>query len=182
MLSQLKRHPDIRAALPEFPLGKRARIDLLALFPEELHGFEVKSAHDRLKRIHRQARAYSRYCSRLTLVIHPKHAAEVVKKIPACWGLVLATGSGKDIQFQELRPTQPNELLCHSAVLGLLWKAELCAVLREVNYPKGVSTLSHARLVSTLQRYLDPETIVPVVALLLAKRQFDYPRRQGFCA
>lgn len=181
MLAQLRRHPTIKAALPEFPLGKTARIDLLALFPDELHGYEVKSAYDRLERIKRQARAYNRHCSKMTLVLDPGHLSTALERIPAWWGLMLVSRKQRVIQLQALRPALPNPDFSPTAMLALLWKEELRAVLRQLDHPKGVSRLSHARLVTTLQRYLDAPTVLSVVALLLAERQARHPRRQGFC-
>lgn len=181
MLAQLRQHPTIRAALPEFPLGKTARIDLLGIYPGELHGYEVKSAYDRLTRIRRQARAYNRHCSHVTLLLDPQHVAQAQALVPGWWGLVLVTRQRRTLVFQQLRPALPNEGFSPAAMLGLLWREELRHLLRHLDHPKGVSRLSHARLVSTVQRYLDPQTIVSVVAFLLAERQLQYPRRQGFC-
>lgn len=181
LMAGLAQHPELRALLPEFPLGRTARIDLLAVFAHGLHGYEVKSAHDTLRRIRRQARAYNRFCSHVTLVLDPRHATAADAEVPAWWGLLLVTRRRQALRFQTLRAACPNPSASPAAMLSLLWNAELRAVLRQLSHPKGVSRLSHARLVNTVQRYLDPPTIVSVVALLLAERQAQHPRRQGFC-
>ena len=52
------------------------RVDMAVIHKEELHGFEIKSASDNLKRLPSQQENYCKVFDRMTLVCDQKHVAE----------------------------------------------------------------------------------------------------------
>lgn len=66
-----------------------ARIDLVVV-NGTLHGFEIKSDRDTLKRLPKQVRIYNPVLDRITLVVGHRHADEAMQIVPEWWGVKLA--------------------------------------------------------------------------------------------
>ena len=69
------------------------RIDILVA-GSDLHGYEIKSDRDSLRRLSRQIPLFSSVLERMTLVVGVSHEETVRRVIPPWWGLVVACGGG----------------------------------------------------------------------------------------
>ncbi len=80
-----RRHSDDPDTLIVHEMGLRhgaARVDV-AVVNGSLHGYELKSDSDSLKRLARQARIYSSVLDRVTLVVGGRHAEVVTRMVPS---------------------------------------------------------------------------------------------------
>ena len=78
------------------------RIDI-AVILGELHGYELKSDQDTLRRLPKQVAVYNSVLDRITLVVTPQHVAQATEMIPEWWDIMLAQGQSSDDRWQESR-------------------------------------------------------------------------------
>jgi len=113
--------------LDEMPVpGHAARIDV-AVVNGELHGFEIKSDADTLKRLASQQIAYSALFDRLTLVVGERHYVAAMEIIPDWWGVRVARSGSSELAIE--REAQGNSLVDPSVLVRLLWKHEVLNLL-----------------------------------------------------
>jgi len=110
-----------------------SRIDVLKI-DNKLHGFEIKSDNDSLRRLSEQIRIYNQVFDTVTIVVGYRHVYAVLREIPEFWGVVLAekTGPGK-IQLINLKPPQVNVEKDAEALIKLLWRDEASALLSKID-------------------------------------------------
>jgi len=115
-----------------------ARIDVLVV-NGYLHGYELKSDSDTLRRLGNQIRVYCSVLDRVTMVVGEKHLDEVEAAVPAWWGIkVAAQGRRGGMKFPDVRRSRMNPSLDPVAVAKLLWRDEALALLAEVGRDVGV--------------------------------------------
>lgn len=114
------------------------RTDLLLLSETELHGLEVKSERDTLKRLPAQVRAYSAALSRCTLAVAESHLGQAQSMVPPWWGLLVATRR-LSLHLVPVRQPQPNPTPSPAAMVKLLWRDEAWALLKELGKARGQS-------------------------------------------
>jgi len=102
-----------------------------------LHGYEIKSDRDSLRRLARQVVVYSAVLDRATLVVGERHADEAVDLIPEWWQVLLAHVTPTGIALRELRPGAINEHRQRRALVELLWLDEAVALLAARNAARG---------------------------------------------
>jgi hypothetical protein len=134
-LKVLARHakdPDTRI-LDELGLRHgEARIDI-AVVNGIIHGFELKSDKDNLKRLPRQMKIYNSVLDKVTLVVGGRHADEALKIVPDWWGVKIADmGVRGGITFTDFRRARNNPSLDPLAVSKLLWREEALSLLDEL--------------------------------------------------
>ena len=113
-----------------------ARVDL-AVVNGLIHGFEIKSEQDTLKRLPRQAAIYSRSLDSVTLVVGGRHLDEALKIVPEWWGVVEAKTNKRKISLHEVRSNMDNPALDPEAIIQLIWRDEALEVLRKRGLQKG---------------------------------------------
>jgi hypothetical protein len=133
---QLRAHHDCpdTIVLNELALAHAsARIDV-AVLNGCLHGYEIKSAVDTLRRLPRQLSLYEECLEKLTIVCAPRHSEGVEKIVPSWCGIVEAemTENG-DINFMSRRSPQTNENVQGSRLAHLLWREEAVNMLGSQN-------------------------------------------------
>lgn len=113
-----------------------SRVDL-AVVNGQLHGFEIKSEADTLERLGQQVAYYSAVLDRATLVVSDRHLNKAGLLIPDWWG-ILTVGKTKDSRpkLQSARSARRNPAIDFRALVELLWRPEVIAVLSEL----GAST------------------------------------------
>jgi hypothetical protein len=125
----------------------RARVDL-AVIGDDLLGIEIKGPKDDVTRLPAQVNAYSRCFDRVVLIVHEALALRAAPLIPPWWGLVVgaATTSGS-VRYRFERCAQINPNLDFDALLSLLWRDELEALLRNTlgDMPKPRATKQSLR-------------------------------------
>lgn len=127
-------------------LAGRIRIDI-AVANGKLHGFEIKSEADTLERLQDQMTAYSRVFDRITLVCGANHAPHCLERIPKWWGISIARRDAKrGVALETLRRPSDNRNIDPPALLSLLWKEELIALIEERCGDRKLAHLNKKRL------------------------------------
>lgn len=127
-----------------------ARVDI-AVVNGSMHGFEIKSDADTLRRLPAQVDAYGAVLDRVTIVVGPKYALSVEHIVPAWWGVKLATAGGRGaIHFCELRAPKQNQNIDAFALAGMLWREEAIASLarRGMTRVKSKTRVELCRLIA----------------------------------
>jgi hypothetical protein len=107
------------------------RIDL-AVLNERLHGYEIKSAADRLDRLEQQAAGYSSVFDTVTLVTEQRHLERALTIIPAWWGIMLAEEDADGgFSLRTIRRACRNPGVDARRLAELLWKNETLAALKQ---------------------------------------------------
>ncbi|NTW29832.1 MAG: sce7726 family protein [Candidatus Moranbacteria bacterium] len=116
-----------------------ARIDI-AVVNGVIHGYELKSDKDTLKRLPGQIEIYNAVLDRVTLVVGRSHLHEAIKIIPEWWGVTVAKAncSDKDISFYNIREPETNPDQNRAvAMAALLWRDEAIAILEKIGKVDG---------------------------------------------
>ena len=152
----------------------RVRIDL-ALVDDRLNGFEIKSDQDTLARLDEQQRLYSKVFDRVTIVAHGAHLSHVFERVPGWWGVMQAIGIGADIvRFIDRRAPVDNPAPDASAIVKLLWRDEVIAMLERRGLDRGVRSKPRRHAWKRAASALDISDLSNEVRLALKRR----PRRQ----
>lgn len=107
----------------------RNRIDI-AVINGEIHGYELKSDSDTLKRLPQQAQCYSLVMDKMTLVVGEKHAHEAIAIIPDWWGIKIAKmGKFGAVHLETERRNKKNKNIDPIELLKLIWKEEVMQLL-----------------------------------------------------
>ena len=129
------RHP---AALIRHEMGLCAgerRIDIAAITPEAMHGYEIKSDVDTLARLAGQADAYGRVFDRMTLVTTARYVDAATAAVPDWWEVLVASAG----ILHQARPGATQSGLEPFALAQLMWRDEALAALKERGAAWGLS-------------------------------------------
>lgn len=125
-----KRSPIVMVEEMEVCLG-RARVDL-AVISDQLIGIEIKSVKDDVTRLPAQAEAYSKCFDRVVLVVDESLVAKATPLIPSWWGLVVSFQQDDRLTYVFERRPRRNPQLDLDALLALLWREEVDALLGDL--------------------------------------------------
>ncbi|MCA9627891.1 MAG: sce7726 family protein [Myxococcales bacterium] len=150
------RDADIRPALRSSLLGKhadeadtviveelgvcrgRVRVDL-AVVNGTLHGYEIKSDRDSLRRLEGQVDIYSKVLDRATLIASARHLDEATELLPSWWGVQrVELGARGMPRFRVVRRERKNPSRDARALVELLWLDDALALLEEHGAARGV--------------------------------------------
>jgi hypothetical protein len=149
------RDADIRPALRSNLLGKhadeadtviieelgvcrgRVRVDL-AVVNGTLHGYEIKSDRDSLRRLTTQIDFYGRVLDRATLVVGERHLTNALDILPAWWGVLHVQQAPRRQRFRTIRRGRKNPQRDPRALVELLWLDDALALLETREVAKGV--------------------------------------------
>jgi hypothetical protein len=107
----------------------RCKVDI-AVVNGSLHGFELKSDMDTLKRLPFQVETYGKVLDKATLVVGEKHASKAISSLPRWWGVKVAIqGSRGAVRFENYRTAKTNKRIDPIALAELLWCAEVIDIL-----------------------------------------------------
>ena len=81
----------------------------VAVIGDLLYGFEIKTERDSLKRLPRQADAYTRVFDRCHVVVAPCHLDRAAEMLPPWWGVLVIEG---DLSMTVLREAETNACRC----------------------------------------------------------------------
>jgi len=146
-----------------------ARIDL-AVISSTIHGFEIKSARDTLDRLEAQVMVYSRVLQRVTLVADQVHMPEVTKMVPRWWGLWKVSHERGRIVAKDLRQPRDNPRVDPTALVQLLWRDEVVALLHQRNILAGYRSKPREVLWSRLVENITIKELYLLVAQQLRSR------------
>jgi hypothetical protein len=136
----LRRHANDADTVLIEELGIRrgsVRVDL-AVVNGSLHGFEIKSDRDTLKRLAGQVELYSQVLDRATLVVGERFAPLATSLVPEWWGILRVSRKRSGLRFTMLRRSRVNPERNVRVLAELLWSAHVLALLEERGAAKGV--------------------------------------------
>jgi hypothetical protein len=146
------------------------RVDI-AVVNGIIHGYELKSDKDNLKRLPHQIQIYSSVLDKLTLVVGIRHAHEAIKLVPDWWGIKIATvGSRGAFDFESYRPSRLNPSLDPLSVCKLLWRDEALTLLAELGEAERVRYKARALVYARLAEVADLASIQERVRRQLKSR------------
>jgi len=148
-----------------------ARIDI-AVVNGSIHGYELKSDMDTLKRLPNQIKIYNSVLDQVTLVVGKNHLYEAIKIIPEWWGITIAkiTDCGGTVMFNKIREPEQNPDQNSVAVAALLWRNEALEILEKIDKAKGVRSKNREILYERLADTLDKESLNETVRDYLRAR------------
>ena len=136
-----------------------ARVDI-AIVNHILHGFEIKSDRDTLRRLPEQIRVYNSVLDRVTLIVGYRHAYEAMQIVPEWWGVTLAEmGPYGGVHFSDARAPHNNPGSDILAVAALLWRNEALEILEELQAADGVRSKPRAAIYKQLTKVAAPDLV-----------------------
>ena len=159
--------------LDELGIGHgAARVDLVVV-NHQLHGYEIKSDRDSLKRLPDQIRAYSSIMDRVTLVVGYRHAFDAIRMVPDWWGVRLAEEGKKNgsVVLSGARPARNNPQVDLNAVVALLWRDEALAILEELSAADGMRSKRRSEIYKRLVELSDPDFLRSRIRQQLKQRR-----------
>lgn len=156
--------------LQELGLSRhRARVDVAAV-NGVLHGFEIKSDRDSLRRLAAQVEAYSQVLDFCTVVSGPRFLRRVVEETPDWWGVTVASCSADRLELVAVREGRENPAVDVRALVELLWLDEAVEFLAARGADRGFRSKPRAAVWDRVcQVYEPPEVAAYVRARLKAR-------------
>lgn len=148
-----------------------ARIDLVVV-NHRLHGYEIKSDRDSLRRLPHQIKAYSSM-DRVTLIVGYRHAYEALRMIPEWWGVRLAEAKKQSgtVVLSGARPARNNPKVDLDAAVALLWRGEALAILEEMGAAGGVRSKRRSEIYKRLVELSDRDLLRSRIRQQLKQRR-----------
>lgn len=109
----------------------RARVDI-AVIADHLIGIEIKGPKDDVTRLPGQVHTYSKCFDRVVLVVHESLAKRAQPLVPAWWGFVIGQQKEGAFSYHFERRPRANPDLDMDALLSLLWRDEIDALLLDL--------------------------------------------------
>lgn len=132
-----------------------ARVDI-AVVNGSIHGYELKSDKDNLKRLPHQINIYNSVLDKITLVAGHRHANEAINLVPAWWGIKIARLTSRGgLEFENHRRARRNPSVDPLSVCKLLWRDEALTLLDELGEAEGVRHKPRAIVYSRLSQVAD---------------------------
>jgi hypothetical protein len=131
-----------------------SRIDL-AVVNGVLHGYELKSERDTLRRFSEQAIAYGAVFDLITLVVAERHLCKASEVVPDWWGITVARIKSGRLFFRDLKLPMRNPSTDPMSVAALLWRDEALAFLEELGAAEGVRSKSRRLLYFELVEHVN---------------------------
>ena len=138
------------------------RVDV-TLVNGTLHGYEIKSDRDSLRRLARQVDRYSAVLDRATLVVGERHLLDAASVIPAWWEILLAHVTPTGLALTQLRAGQVNGDRDRRALVELLWLDDALALLAARNAVRGFRSKPRRDVWNRVCEIYDVDEIAAVV-------------------
>ncbi|MBM7117623.1 sce7726 family protein [Archangium primigenium] len=150
----------------------------VAVLAHALHGYELKSERDTLRRLPRQVEVYGAVLDKATLVVSATHLAAALPLLPSWWGVEVATTQqGGDVRLETVREPGANPQQQPRSVARLLWREEAQAILEALGAARGVRGRSREVLFARLLEVLSPPALTAAVCRSLRARTSWGPER-----
>lgn len=159
-----------------------SRIDLVVV-NGNLHGYEIKSDRDTLRRLPRQAATYNKVLDFVTLVTGQRHADHALSAAPEWWGIQLAERGGRGvIHFIDVRKPSGNPAPDKLAIAKLLWREEALNFLEELGAADGFRSKPRRFIYSRLVEVADIDCLRERVCdRLRSRKDWRSGERQTLC-
>lgn len=143
-----------------------ARADL-AVITDRIDAYEIKSAHDDMRRLAGQAPYYGEVFDSVTIVTAPRHLAAVHGSVPPWWGIAVAHTSTQTVDIA--RTSRCNPSPSPEALVRLLRLDETAQLIAE--RVGGTPIGTRLELWSKLLRLVEADELRAAVCRLLRERQ-----------
>ncbi len=151
------------------------RIDLVVL-NGSIHGYEVKSDRDSLRRLKAQVAAYGKVLDRATLVVGSRLLQSAIDRVPTWWGVMHVRATHTGPHFRLLRPAKKNPHRDARALVELLWADQALALLEARGIARGVRGKPRRFLWERIAQEIRPAEIATAVReRLRARRENPVP-------
>ena len=120
--------PDV-AFIEELGLCRGQVFVDVAVVNGSLHGYEIKSDRDSLRRLKGQVAFYGRVLDRATLVVGQRHLEEATEVVPEWWEIQIAGIGTGGLGLKRVRGGRPNPALDPRALVELLWLEDALELL-----------------------------------------------------
>ena len=147
-----------------------ARIDI-AVVNGSIHGYEIKSDQDTLRRLAGQVAIYGCVLDSVTLVVGGEHLNEALKVIPKWWGVVIAKEKSGQVYLKERRNGRLNPRRNPFALAQLLWRDEAFEALKKLDLHKGLANKPRTILWNKLAEHLATDELSALVRNFLRSRE-----------
>lgn len=147
----------------------QARIDV-AMVNVQLHGYEIKSDRDSLRRLKNQINIYNTVLDQATLVVGERHLARALSIIPPWWGVVRTRVSSTGPRFRTLRQARRNPERDPRSLVELLWLKDAVALLEERNAARGIRSKPRRVVWDRVCEHFSLEEIAETVRMHLKAR------------
>ena len=156
----------------------QVRVDV-ALVNGVLHGFEIKSDRDCLRRLSSQVGIYGQVLDRATLVVGERHLQEATATVPDWWGILRATPTRVGTRLVTVRRGRANPKRDVRVLVELLWQGEALDLLERRGLARGVRTKPRRYIWQRLSECVEEKVIAEAVRSRLRARsapQFAPPQ------
>lgn len=134
-----------------------------------IHGYEIKSEEDTLKRLPLQMNYYNKSLEKISVATNRIHLKEIKNFVPKWWGLILVD-EDKKRKLKEIRKAKKNPSVEGKSLLQLLWKEELFYMTQK--YDVKVKRSSNKKILQeNIADALEMKTISQEVRSILKSRQ-----------
>ena len=123
----------------------RARVDI-AVVNGQLHGYEIKSERDSLRRLGTQADIYGKIFDRVTLVCGERHVSQALEIVPRWWEVLRIVPTAEAPTFRSVRRGRKNPNRDIRALAEFLWLEEAMALLEQRRALRGLRRKPRADL------------------------------------
>ena len=147
----------------------RVRLDI-AVVNGLLHGYEIKSDRDSLRRLHGQVDVYGKVLDRATLVVGDRFRKVAPELVPPWWGLVHAYARGEKLDFRTIRSARNNPQREPRALVELLWFDQAMRLLEQRGVARGVRRKPRRVVWARVCEHLGVEEIAEAVRTGLKAR------------
>lgn len=146
-----------------------ARVDV-AVVNGIVHGYEIKSDRDSLRRLAAQADLYGRVLDRATLVVGERHLDEALEVVPAWWGVLRVGSTASGPRLVRHRRGDLNLRRDARALVEFLWLEDAMALLERRDETRGVRGMSRRFVWDRICERIDMEEIDAAVRSQLKAR------------
>ena len=136
-----------------------ARIDI-AVINGAIHGFELKSDCDTLKRLPDQMAVFNSVLDRMTIVVGTRHLDQTMHVVPRWWGVKTAiVGPRGGISFSDVRRPANNPSPDAVAIAKLFWRQEALDLVNELGAATGIRSKPRRVIYNRLAEVMELEAL-----------------------
>lgn len=148
---------------------RRVRADV-AVVNGVLHGYEIKSDRDTLRRLGRQTTVYGEIFDKVTLVAGSSQVDAALAHVPDWWEVVEARWAAERVTFHVRRPGAANPARCSRALAELLWADAALDLLESLGAARGVRSKPRREVWDRVAQVCSVEQVAYAVTRALKAR------------
>ena len=145
------------------------RVDV-AVVNGKIHGYEIKSDRDSLRRLAGQVELYGKVLDQATLVVGERHFDAAAAMLPEWWGLLLVKSTSNGPHFKTMRRARMNPTRDARALVEFLWLEDSIALLERHGLDHGVRTKPRRVIWDRISESFDIEVIAAAVRAKLKSK------------